>query len=89
MTTTIRKKPKYLFGNVVSNKMAKTVLVAVTRQVAHPLYGKRIRRITKFKAHDEGSLCQVGDRVKLAPSRPLSKDKHWRVAEIIKKDLAS
>ncbi len=85
MTTTMRKKPKNFYGSVVSNKMTKTVIVAVTRQVAHPLYGKRIRRITKFKAHDEGNVCQVGDRVRLTPSRPLSKDKNWRVAEIIKK----
>lgn len=83
MATTIRKKPKYFYGSVVSNKMAKTVVVAVTRQVAHPLYGKIIRRISKLKAHDEGNRCQVGDRVRLAPSRPLSKAKHWRVAEIL------
>ncbi len=85
MTTLSRKKPKHFYGSVVSNKMNKTVVVAVTRQVAHPLYGKMIRRITKFKAHDEGNACQIGDRVKLTPSKPLSKDKHWRVEEVIKK----
>ncbi|GJL52464.1 MAG: 30S ribosomal protein S17 [Nitrospirales bacterium] len=85
MMTTIRKKPKYFYGSVISNKMAKTVVVAVTRQVAHPLYGKIVRRITKLKAHDESDRCQVGDRVRLSPSKPLSKEKHWRVAEIIPK----
>lgn len=85
MMTTIRKKPKYFYGSVISNKMAKTVVVAVIRQVAHPLYGKIVRRITKIKAHDESDRCQVGDRVRLSPSKPLSKEKHWRVAEIIPK----
>ena len=89
MATTIRKKPKYFFGSVVSNKMEKTVVVAVTRQVAHPLYGKIVRRITRLKAHDEGNRCQIGDRVRLAPTRPLSKDKHWRVEEILQKNLGS
>ena len=89
MTTTIRKKPKYFFGNVVSNKMEKTVVVAVTRQVAHPLYGKIVRRITRLKAHDEGNRCQIGDRVRLAPARPLSKDKHWRVEEVLQKNIGS
>ncbi|MCA9473879.1 MAG: 30S ribosomal protein S17 [Nitrospirales bacterium] len=85
MTTAIRKKPRYFYGKVVSNKMAKTVVVAVTRQVAHPLYGKIVRRVTKLMAHDEQNRCQVGDRVRLTPSRPLSKDKHWRVEEILQK----
>lgn len=85
MTISTRKKPKYFYGSVVSNKMNKTVVVAVTRQVAHPLYRKMIRRITKFKAHDEKNTCQVGDRVKLTPSKPLSKDKHWRVEEVLQK----
>ena len=65
--------------------MDKTVIVQVLRQVSHPLYGKIIRRKTKLKAHDEGNRCQIGDRVRLTPSRPLSKDKHWRVAEVLVK----
>ena len=78
-----RKAPRGFSGNVISNKMEKTVVVQVVRLVAHPLYGKVVRRITKVKAHDEGNRCQIGDRVKLIPTRPLSKDKFWRVSEIL------
>ena len=78
-----RKTPRGSYGNVVSDKMDKTVVVQVTRLVAHPLYGKVVRRITKVKAHDEKNQCRIGDRVKLILSRPLSKDKCWRVSEII------
>ena len=81
--TMTRRKPKDFFGKVVSNKMEKSVVVAVVRLVSHPLYGKVVRRITKLKAHDEGNKCQVGDRVKLIPSKPLSKGKHWRITEIL------
>ena len=63
--------------------MDKTVVVKLVRLVAHPLYGKVVRRITKVKAHDETNRCRIGDRVKLILSRPLSKDKCWRVSEII------
>ena len=63
--------------------MDKTVVVQIVRLVAHPLYGKVVRRITKVKAHDEKNQCRIGDRVKLILARPLSKDKCWRVSEII------
>lgn len=61
--------------------MNKTVVVGITRFVAHPLYGKVLRRVTKVKAHDEGNRCQIGDRVKVVLSRPISKDKRWRVIQ--------
>lgn len=72
-------------GRVVSNKMNKTVVVAVERSVVHPLYRKVLRRLTKFKAHDEQNVCNVGDRVRMIETRPISKDKHWRVVEVMEK----
>jgi small subunit ribosomal protein S17 len=72
-------------GRVVSNKMQKTVVVAVDRVVAHPMYKKVLRRVTKLKAHDERSECKVGDQVRLIQSRPISKDKHWRVVEVLRR----
>lgn len=72
-------------GVVVSDKMDKTAVVAVERIVKHPVYKKYIRRTTKFKAHDEKNECQTGDVVKIMETRPLSKSKRWRVAEIIEK----
>lgn len=78
-----RKAPREIYGNVVSDKMVKTVVVQIVRLVAHPLYGKVVRRISKVKAHDEDNRCRVGDRVKLILSRPLSKEKCWRVSEIV------
>ncbi len=74
---------KELSGQVVSNKMDKTVVVRVGRMVKHPLYGRYIRRATKFKAHDEKGLCQIGDAVRIQETRPLSKEKHWRVIKIL------
>jgi small subunit ribosomal protein S17 len=71
-------------GTVVSNKMNKTVVVAVEAVRQHPLYGRNVRRTHTFKAHDEEDTCQVGDRVIIAESRPISKDKHWRVREIVR-----
>jgi len=65
--------------------MDKTVVVAVTRLVQHPLYGKVMRRVTKLKAHDETNESRIGDRVKIVETRPLSKDKHWRVAAIVER----
>lgn len=83
---TMRQKRRHVwFGNVVSNKMHKTVVVAVERMVRDPLYGKTLRRATKLKAHDEENRCQVGDRVKLIETRPLSKEKHWRVVQIMER----
>ncbi|GAB3152856.1 30S ribosomal protein S17 [Microbispora hainanensis] len=72
-------------GLVVSDKMDKTVVVAVEDRVKHPLYGKVIRRTTKYKAHDEQNVCGVGDRVLLMETRPLSATKRWRVVEILEK----
>lgn len=81
----VRGLRKTRVGVVVSDKMDKTVVVAVNRDVRHPLYGKTVRKTVKFKAHDENNECKVGDLVKIMETRPLSKDKRWRVAEIIEK----
>jgi small subunit ribosomal protein S17 len=72
-------------GRVVSNKMDKTVTVVVERQVKHPIYGKYIRRSTKFHAHDESNQCGEGDVVTIAECRPLSKSKSWRLVEIVER----
>ena len=72
-------------GKVISDKMDKTIVVAVEDRVAHPLYKKIIKRTYKLKAHDENNTCGIGDRVKVMETRPLSKDKRWRLAEIIEK----
>jgi len=72
-------------GKVVSNKMEKTIVVAVVDNVKHPLYGKIVKRTYKLKAHDENNECNIGDRVKVMETRPLSKDKRWRLVEIIEK----
>ena len=72
-------------GLVVSDKMDKTVVVAIADRVAHPLYKKIVKRTHKLKAHDENNTCGIGDRVKVMETRPLSKDKRWRVVEIIEK----
>ena len=72
-------------GKVVSNKMDKTIVVAVVDNVKHPLYGKIVKRTYKLKAHDENNECNIGDRVKVTETRPLSKDKRWRLVEIIEK----
>ena len=70
-------------GKVISNKMDKTIVVAVVDNVKHPLYGKIVKRTYKLKAHDEQNECNIGDRVKVMETRPLSKDKRWRLVEII------
>ncbi len=72
-------------GIVVSDKMQKTVVVAIEDNVRHPLYKKIVKRTVKLKAHDEDNMCRVGDRVSVMETRPLSKDKHWRVAAILEK----
>ena len=72
-------------GKVVSNKMDKTIVVAVVDNVKHPLYGKIVKRTYKLKAHDEQNECNIGDRVKVMETRPLSKDKRWRLVEVIQK----
>ena len=66
-------------GKIISNKMDKTVVVGVTRLFQHPVYKKTVKRVTKFKAHDENNKCQIGDIVKIIETRPLSKDKRWLV----------
>jgi small subunit ribosomal protein S17 len=78
-------KKKTYIGEVVSDKMDKTVVVAVTRRIHHPLYNKTVSRVSRFKAHDEKNECGVGDRVKMVEARPLSKDKRFEVVEIIEK----
>ncbi len=80
-----RNMRKTAVGRVVSNKMDKTVVVAISDSVKHPLYGKVIKRTVKHKAHDENNECSVGDRVRIMETRPLSKDKRWRLVEIIEK----
>ena len=72
-------------GKVVSNKMQKTIVVAVEDHVKHPLYNKIVKKTYKLKAHDENNECNIGDRVKVMETRPLSKDKRWRLVEIIEK----
>ena len=72
-------------GKVVSDKMDKTIVVAIATNVQHPLYHKIIKRTYKLKAHDENNECKIGDRVKVMETRPLSKDKRWRLVEIIEK----
>ena len=72
-------------GKVVSNKMQKTIVVAVEDHVKHPLYNKIVKRTYKLKAHDENNECKIGDRVKVMETRPLSKDKRWRLVEIVEK----
>ena len=80
-----RNLRKTRVGKVVSDKMDKTIVVAVVDNVKHPLYGKIIKRTYKLKAHDENNECNIGDRVKVMETRPLSKDKRWRLVEIIEK----
>ena len=72
-------------GIVVSNKMDKSILVVVERKVKHPIYGKFVKKTTKFHAHDEKSECTIGDVVKIMETRPLSKTKRWRLVEIVEK----
>ena len=80
-----RNRRKTRGGVVVSNKMDKTVVVAVKDSVRHPLYKKIVKRTVKFKAHDENNECAIGDKVLIMETRPLSKDKRWRVVEITEK----
>jgi len=80
-----RNLRKTRVGTVVSNKMDKTVVVSIADNVRHPLYKKIIKRTVKLKAHDEGNACNIGDKVEIMETRPLSKDKRWRVVEILEK----
>ena len=81
----IRGNRRTRVGQVVSNKMDKTIVVAMKTKVKHPLYGKTVNKTTKLKAHDENNECNVGDRVRVMETRPLSREKHWRLVEIIEK----
>ncbi len=80
-----RNLRKDRIGVVVSNKMDKTITIAVIRKVKHPLYGKFIKKTNKFTAHDEKNDCGIGDTVKIMETRPLSKNKRWRLVEIIER----
>ena len=82
MERALRKKR---IGRVVSDKMEKTIVVAVETKVRHPLYGKTVNRTTKFKVHDENKEAKINDRVSIMETRPLSKDKRWRLVEIVEK----
>ena len=82
-----RNLRKVMIGTVTSNKMDKTIVVSVKTSVKHKLYGKIVKRTYKLKAHDENNECQIGDKVKVMETRPLSKDKRWRVVEIVEKAI--
>ena len=83
--TTSRNLRKERIGVVTSNKMAKTITVAVERKVKHPIYGKFIKKTTRFHAHDEKNEASVGDVVRIMEARPLSKTKRWRLVEVVEK----
>ena len=80
-----RNLRKTRVGIVTSDKMDKTIVVSIIDNVKHPLYGKTVKRTYKLKAHDENNECKIGDRVKVMETRPLSKDKRWRLVEIVEK----
>jgi len=85
MTMVVRNLRKTRIGVVTSNKMNKTITVAVERKVKHPIYGKFVKKTTKFHAHDEKDQCTMGDIVKIMETRPLSKTKRWRLVEVVEK----
>ena len=80
-----RNLRKVMVGTVTSDKMDKTVVISVETSVSHKMYGKTVKRTYKLKAHDEENKCEIGDKVKVMETRPLSKDKRWRVVEILEK----
>ena len=82
-----RNLRKVMIGTVTSDKMDKTVVVSVATNVKHPKYGKIVKRTYKLKAHDEENQCQIGDKVKVMETKPLSKDKRWRVVEVLEKAI--
>jgi small subunit ribosomal protein S17 len=84
-TATERRARKTRVGLVVSDKMQKTVVVSIERRVQHPVYGKMVRKTTRLKAHDEENSAKTGDTVRIMETRPLSKDKRWRVVEIVER----
>ena len=83
--TEARNLRKVRVGVVTSNKMNKTIIVAVERKVKHPIYGKFVKKTTKFHAHDEKNECSIGDLVRIMETRPLSKTKRWRLVEVVEK----
>jgi small subunit ribosomal protein S17 len=84
-TTAERGRRKSRVGRVVSDKMAKTVVVEIIRLVRHPIVGRYVRRRSKFKVHDEGNVCRVGDVIRFMETRPLSKEKRWRFLEFVER----
>lgn len=80
-----RNRRKVKVGRVVSDKMDKTIVVAIEDFVSHPLYNKRVKRTVKFKAHDENNVAGMGDKVKIMETRPLSRDKRWRLVDVVEK----
>ena len=82
---TAEKKKRFKMGRVVSSTMEKSIVVAVDRLTQHPFYGKTIRRTSKFMAHDENNECEVGDKVRIEESRPLSKRKRWKLVEVVER----
>ena len=85
MAEETRGNRKVRIGRVVSNKMDKTIVVLIESRVKHKLYGKTINRTSKLKAHDEENPCQIGDRVKIMETRPISRDKRWRLVEVVER----
>jgi len=83
--TNLRGRRKTRIGLVTSNKMEKTITVSVERKVKHPIYGKFLKKTTKFMAHDEKNECSIGDIVRIMETRPLSKNKCWRLVEVVEK----
>ena len=81
----MRSQRKTMVGRVVSDKMDKTIVVAVESRKRHPLYGKVVKSTKRYKAHDEGNACQVGDNVRIAETRPMSREKRWIVEEILER----
>ena len=81
----MRNDRKVREGVVVSDKMDKTIVVTIATMVLHPIYKKRVKKTTKFKAHDENNVAQVGDRVRIMETRPLSRDKRWRLVEVLER----
>ena len=81
--------PHVVTGRVISNKMSKTIVVSIDRQIIHPMYGKRLRRSTKLHAHDEKGECGIGDLVTIQECRPLSATKHWMLVKVVQKAPAA
>lgn len=82
---TVENTERFVIGTVISNKMDKTVIVQLVGKKKHPLYGKYVKYRTKYYAHDDANVCQIGDIVKITPTRPTSKSKRWTVEEVVKK----